>query len=81
MVGLLSLLIKTDAAANVDLTYHVTQGDVANCLQEYKISLGEDGDELERVLAAIDETEQGAVNYLHVLDAITGSWPFSRRGL
>ena len=40
LVGVLSLLIKTDAASNGDLTYHVTKGDIANCLKEYKISLG-----------------------------------------
>ena len=41
-------------------------------LQEYKISLGDSGDELDRVLVAIDETDDNALNYLHVFDAVTG---------
>jgi len=72
LVGALSLLIKSDAASNGDLTYHVTKGDIQHCLKEYKISLGDEGDELDRVLVAIDETDDNAVNYLHVFDALTG---------
>ena len=41
-------------------------------MQEYKISLGDEGDELDRVLVAIDEIDDNAVNYLHVFDALTG---------
>ena len=33
---------------------------------------GENGDELDKVLEAIDEGVDDSVNYLHVLDALTG---------
>lgn len=70
LVGVLSLLIKSDSAANADLTSHVTKSDFISSLKEYKISL--DQEELDKIFEAIDEMEDDAVNYLHVLDALTG---------
>ena len=69
-MGVLSLLIKSDSAANADLTSHVTKSDFISSLKEYKISL--DQEELDKIFEAIDEMEDDAVNYLHVLDALTG---------
>jgi hypothetical protein len=70
LVGVLSLLIKEDSAANGDLTFHVAKSDILVALKDYKISL--DDEDLDRVFAAIDEIQDDSVNYLHVLDALTG---------
>lgn len=70
LVGVLSLLVKSDSASNGDLTYHVSKSDLVNSFMEYKISV--EAEDLDRVLAAIDETDVNSVNYLHVLDALTG---------
>ena len=70
MVGVMSLLIKSDSAAHGDLVFLATKQDILNCLKEYKISV--EAEELDRVLAAVDEQDHDAINYLHVLDAITG---------